>query len=119
MSFPPIVPAGFSPMQVPTIGTEITPTGLIAIGGSGATPGAQGPSGPNGDFADMVLDGLDRLQAVNNHADQLAVKAATGGLNNIHDYTIAATEAAVSTQLTAAVRNKALEAFNEIMRMQV
>lgn len=119
MSFPPIIPAGFSPMQVPTIGTETTPTGLIGIGGSGTSSGVQGPSGPNGDFADMVLDGLDRLQAVNNKVDQLAVKAATGDLNNIHDYTIAATEAAVTTQLTAAVRNKALEAFNEIMRMQV
>ena len=48
-----------------------------------------------------------------------AVKAATGDLNAIHDYTITATEASVATQLTTAVRNKALEAFQEIMRMSV
>ena len=32
---------------------------------------------------------------------------------------IAATQAQLATELTVAVRNKALESFNEIMRMQV
>lgn len=71
------------------------------------------------DFGSLVLDGLDRLEQVQDRSDGLAVKAATGDLNAIHDYTIAATEANVTTQLTVAVRNKCVEAFNEIMRMQV
>ncbi|CAM3441671.1 flagellar hook-basal body complex protein FliE [Nocardioides dubius] len=80
-----------------------------------ADPGAS-VNGTSG-FADLVLDGLDRLEAVQNRADSLAVQAATGDLENIHDYTIAASEAAVTTQLTVALRNKAVEAFTEIMRM--
>jgi len=66
-----------------------------------------------------VLDGIDRLESVQAKSDNLAVQAATGDLDAIHNYTIAASEAAVTTQLTVAVRNKALEAFNEIMRMPV
>ena len=45
------------------------------------------------------------------------MQAVTGTLSNPHDYMIAATEASLNTQMTVAVRNKALEAFNEIMRM--
>ena len=33
--------------------------------------------------------------------------------------TIAATQASLATELTVAVRNKAVEAFNDIMRMQI
>ncbi len=53
------------------------------------------------------------------NADSLAVQAATGDLTNVHDYMIAATEASLATELTVAVRNKAVEAFNQIMNMGV
>ena len=51
--------------------------------------------------------------------DRMSISPATGDLQDIHDYTLAATEASVTTQLTVAVRNRALEAFNEIMRMPI
>jgi flagellar hook-basal body complex protein FliE len=87
-----------------------------------ATPPAAAPaaaSGPDADFGSMVLDGIERLEGLQDSADTLAVRAASGTLPNIHDYTLAATEAEVATKLTVAVRNKAIEAFTEIMRMQV
>jgi flagellar hook-basal body complex protein FliE len=77
------------------------------------------PTGSSGtDFATKLGEGLDQLQATQDKADNLAVKAATGSLTDVHDYLIASTEASLATQLTAAVRNKAMDAFNEIMRMQ-
>lgn len=100
---------GFTPYVAPQV--PVAPTG--PSGPSGVT----GPQGTS--FGDLVLDGLDRLEGVQDRSDTLAVKAATGDLQNLHDYTIAATEATVTTQMTVAVRNKAVEAFTEIMRMQV
>ena len=91
----------------------------LPFGADAAQPTA-GPTGPTGPaFADLVTNGIEGLEAMNDRTDRLAVGAATGDLGAIHDYTIAATETSVATQLTVAVRNKAVEAFNEIMRMQV
>ena len=116
MSIPAIEATGFTPYTPPTVApTQVGPADTVA-GGSGPS-GAQGPPGVS--FGDMLAGGLQRMEAVNDRADQLAVQAATGDLSNVHDYTMAATEASVTTQLTTAVRNKALEAFTEIMRMSI
>ncbi len=117
---------GFTPLAAPQLGASQLGSALRAPGiGEGSTgvagidtaSGVQSARGA--DFGAMVLDGIDRLEGLQDRTDQLAVKAATGDLGAIHDYTIAATETAVTTQLTVAVRNKALEAFSEIMRMHV
>lgn len=107
---------GFQPLAPPTVPSSGAPS-IGGVGGVGGIGGAGRTSGP--DFGELVLDGLDRLDGVQRTADQLAVQASTGDLSNLHDYTIAATQAAVTTQVTVAVRNKAVEAFTEIMRMQV
>ena len=84
---------------------------IPAVGAVGGTSGT--------DFSQLLSQGLQHLQGLHTQTDQLALKASTGDLNALHDYTITATEASVATQLTTAVRNKALEAFQEIMRMSV
>jgi len=94
------------------IGSPLAVSGPLGVTGTGSA------SGPNADFAAQLSNGLESLQGMQDKADDLAVKAATGSLTDVHDYMIASTEAALATQLTVAVRNKAVEAFNEIMRMQ-
>jgi flagellar hook-basal body complex protein FliE len=86
----------------------------------GQTGGVAGAAGAGGsDFGKLVSGALDRLQATQTKADHLAVDAATGRLTDVHDYMIAANEATLATELTVAVRNKAVEAFNQIMQMGV
>ncbi|KQV63231.1 flagellar hook-basal body protein FliE [Nocardioides sp. Root122] len=94
--------SGFTPLAAPVVQAPVAPAPA-----SGA------------DFGSLVLDGIERLEGIQDSADTLAVRAASGTLPNIHDYTLAAAEAETATKLTVAVRNKAIEAFTEIMRMQV
>jgi flagellar hook-basal body complex protein FliE len=93
-------------------------SGVSAVSGLGETTGTSGVSGPNTDFAALVSKGLEGVQASQSKASDLAVQVANGTLADPAQYTMAATEAALGLQLTMAVRNKAMEAFQEIMRMQ-
>jgi flagellar hook-basal body complex protein FliE len=95
------------------IGGPIPPISTVGIDAASATSGGGG-----GSFATQLMQGLEHVEALQTKADGLSVQAATGQLTDVHDYMIASTEAALATQLTVAVRNKAVEAFNEIMRMQ-
>ena len=92
---------------LPTLPT-LPPTGTDAA--AGASSGA--------DFAHLLAKGLNAVQSAQDKADSLAVKAATGDLTDIHDYTIAATQASLVTELATAIRTKGIDAFNQIMGMQ-
>lgn len=78
-----------------------------------------GEGTPSTGFASKLADSIGNLQEVQSKSDNLAVQAATGQLKDVHDYMIAANKAEIATQLTVAVRNKAVESFNQIMNMQV
>lgn len=102
-------------MSIDAIGAIGGGLSSIAPLGAGDKP-VDPTSGMN--FAAELSRGLEHVQGLQTKSDDLAVQAATGSLTDVHDYMIASTEAALATQLTVAVRNKAVEAFNEILRMQ-
>ena len=106
---PPIPPAPAA--TAPTV----DPVGSPLVSPNGA-PGVSAPdTGLN--FGESLSNAMERLGALHENADALATKEATGELKNPHEYLMAAQEASITTQAAVAVRNKALEAFNEIMRM--
>ena len=90
-------------------------SGVDGVAGAGTTKAV---TGPDTDFAGMLSKGLESVQASQSKASDLAVQVANGTLQDPAQYTMASTEAALGLQLTMAIRNKAVEAFQEIMRMQ-
>lgn len=99
------------------------PIGAIdALQSAFATSGVTAPTAPESTgtdgFAASLSGAVDNVQELQSTSNDLAIKAVTGGLDDIHSATIAAARAQVTLELVAAVRNKGVDAFNEIMRMQ-
>ena len=93
----------------------VLPTSYVAGVDTGVAPVA----GTDGSaFATSLTGAVDNLQQLQSTSNQLAVSAVTGNLDDIHNATLAATRAQVTLELMATVRNKGVDAFNEIMRMQ-
>jgi flagellar hook-basal body complex protein FliE len=99
-------------MSMPSIGA----LGNVAAS-TEAAAGAQSATGSG--FAGVLATALDQLQTTQSASNELATQAATGDLRDVHDYMIAANEAKLATEMVVTVKNKAVEAFSEIMRMPV
>ena len=84
---------------------------------SGYLQGTQSATGADA-FGSSLTGAIDNLQGLQGASNDLAIQAVTGNLTDIHNATIASARAQVTLELVAAVRNKGLEAFNDIMRMQ-
>lgn len=74
---------------------------------------------PIGSFKDVFSDALNKVNDLQNNADDMKVKLATGEVNDIHTVMIASEKASLALQLTVQIRNKLVDAYQEIMRMQV
>ena len=109
-----VMPVGAIPVSIPTTLNAVTPSATdTAAAGTGAAPAS------GGGFSNLLSNALNSFESTQSNADQMAQMAATGQLTNVHDLTIATTEAELATQLTTAVRDRAVAAFNSIMSMPV
>jgi flagellar hook-basal body complex protein FliE len=108
MAIPPI--SGFS-------GFRVTPPTPNVGGGSSGLPIAT--PGSSGGFAGMVQRGLEQVSQAEFKADSLLNTMATGGNVQPHEVMIATSQASLAVEMTVAVRDKAIEAYREIMNMQL
>jgi flagellar hook-basal body complex protein FliE len=79
-----------------------------------ANPSVSGES-----FADTLKKAVNTVDALQKDADVKMQELATGKSNNIHETMIAAEKADIALKLMVQVRNKIIDAYQEIMRMQV
>lgn len=70
-------------------------------------------------FAEMIMRAIDSVSAAQSRADEAARKVAHGDLESLHEALLAIQEATRGMQILVQVRNKVIEAYQEIMRTQI
>lgn len=66
-----------------------------------------------------ALELLKETNDISNAAELEEIRFAMGDSENLHDLTIALRKAEIAVQYTVAVRDKVLDAYKEIMNMQI
>lgn len=97
-------------MRINPVGTELQ--NLAKIGGQNSGAG-------KGDFAQTLMDVLKEVNQSQQASRDKQNAFMTGQPVEFHDLMITMERASIAMQLTLQVRNKLLEAYQEINRMQV
>jgi flagellar hook-basal body complex protein FliE len=74
---------------------------------------------PEGDFGSTIKNAINDVNKMQTDADQLATRLAAGDAVEVHQAMIAMQKASQALSLTIQVRNKVIEAYQEVMRTQV
>ena len=90
-------------LQVPEIRSSPTPAGEKSKSG----------------FGEMLKDAISTVNELQKQSDQQIEKFITGESQDLHTTVIAMQKADLSFQMMMQVRNKIVQAYQEIMRMQM
>lgn len=70
-------------------------------------------------FLNTAMNNINTTNSYLSNAENEEIRFALGETENTHDLTIALQKASTALQYTVAVRDKLLEAYKEIMQMQI
>ncbi|HHZ91851.1 TPA: flagellar hook-basal body complex protein FliE [Candidatus Poribacteria bacterium] len=70
-------------------------------------------------FKKLLQNNLNKVNEMQLLSHQESIKFATGESDNLHELMITLEEAKLALQLAVEIRNKILDAYQEILRMQI
>ncbi len=98
---------------------------ISSIGSAGSLAGlnptrpATAPTNAVEGFQNLLSDALSKLQQGQAETDQAVSQLAAGAPLDLHTVALAVEENSLNFQLAMQVRNKLVEAYQEVVRMQV
>ncbi|MEK7276644.1 MAG: flagellar hook-basal body complex protein FliE [Chloroflexota bacterium] len=99
----------------------ITLTGIQSaqpVGGAAGAQKTQDKSGVQG-FGQTLSSALDNLSQMQTSSDQAMQKLAAGETIDLHQVMISAEQTDIAFRVALSLRDKLVEAYQEVMRMQV
>lgn len=102
-------------MSISSISPQLVPTELLAEPITGPMTEAKG----NESFSQFLSRSIDEVNDMLGAADKSARDLASGKSENLHDAMITMEKAETAFKLLVQVRNKVIDAYQEVMRMQV
>lgn len=105
--------ANFSPL--PQINRLDKPDAEIGLSRGGSV----GSVGKPADFGSLVSSGVDKVNRAVSEFETMSERFAGGERVNLHELMVKGEQADMSLRLMLSVRNKVVEAYQEVMRLQV
>ena len=93
--------------------------GIAGLGGPEGSSRSDAPKDGAGSFASVLKKSLTEVNNMQQKADAAITALASGEKVSLHETMIAMEQADVSFRMMMQVRNKIVEAYQEILRMQV
>jgi flagellar hook-basal body complex protein FliE len=94
-------------------------SGAVARAASKASTRVDGDDASFESFFRSALDNLNETNSLLNRSEEEEMKFALGLSENTHDMAIAAAKASTALSYTVALRDKFMEAYKEIMQIQI
>jgi flagellar hook-basal body complex protein FliE len=86
---------------------------------SSSAPAKATPFEAQESFKNVLQDALEKVNQTQKESNAATQSLMNGNMDNLHQVMITAEKASVTLQTTLEIRNKVVEAYQEIMRMQV
>lgn len=104
-------------MAIPNVGGIGAGLDASSLGSLGKVSGA--PTDPGAATGNSFAQMLDALSGVSTEADSAVADLATGGDRDLHDVVMSVEMESLAFDLAVQIRNRLVDAYSEVFRMQV
>ena len=112
-----MINADFRPVQ--HIDNSVAGISSELAGAASSTAGAAGAADAATPFSDLLSEAITRVEGYRASADQVVNRFVRGEEEEVHKVAIATQQSELAFDLFLQVKNKVVQAYQEVMRMQL